>query len=325
MKFKYFILTLISCFICSKLTAQHIDNSLLFKHINTEGYFRLSYDNDFFSATDEYYTQGIDAELALPQMKKLYTNKLLTLPQYSFSIYGVGLQHNGFTPSSISSDDILYNDRPFAAILIAKTFAITIDTIRKQRFSSSLYLGVIGQAAGAKEMQEYIHDKLDNITPHGWQHQINNDIALNYQIQYEKQILNIEQILSVGIGCGGNVGTLNTNAFGNISILAGYFSNPYNRNHSTQKIFNIYGYLSSEGKYVVYNATLQGGLFEKRSPYTLSETDISRTVANLRYGLRISYRSIFLEYFRTTLSREFNTGHPHTYGGFQIATSIATN
>jgi hypothetical protein len=145
MLLKRFFIIITSYLTSNTLLAQYIDNTPYYKYISNEGYFRLSYDNDFFSATDQYYTQGIDAELVLPQMSKLFTNKLLLRPKYRNTYFGVGLQHNGFTPASISSDDILYNDRPFAAVLLAKTFAIALDPIRKQRFSSSLYLGVIGQ------------------------------------------------------------------------------------------------------------------------------------------------------------------------------------
>jgi lipid A 3-O-deacylase len=38
--------------------------------LKQDHYFRLNYDNDFFSATDRYYTQGILAELILPGIKK---------------------------------------------------------------------------------------------------------------------------------------------------------------------------------------------------------------------------------------------------------------
>ena len=257
-------------------------------------------------------------------MNKLFINRLLLRPKYSSILYGVGLQHNGFSPASISSNDILYNDRPFAAVLLAKTFAIAIDTIRKLRFSSSLYVGVIGQAAAAQEMQEYIHYKLNNITPHGWQHQINNDLALNYQVQYEKQILSYKHLLSVSVGAGGNVGTLNTSANGSISVMAGYFHNPYDALNSTSKRWSMYGYLSSEGRYVLYNASLQGGMLDNRSPYTLSASEFTRAVAKLRYGVRLSYGGIFLEYFKAMLTREFEPGKPHAYGGLQVSTAIHT-
>jgi hypothetical protein len=174
-------------------------------------------------------------------------------------------------------------------------------------------------------MQEYIHDKLNNITPHGWQHQINNDLALNYQVHYEKQILTYKRLLSVSVGGGGNAGTLNIGASGTISVIAGYFTNPYDAHNSATHKWSVYGYLNSEGRYIVYNASLQGGMLNKRSPYTLSATEITRAVARLRYGVRLSYSGIYLEYFKALQTREFETGKPHAYGGLQIGTAIPTS
>ncbi len=322
MYYKLFLLAAIICLTNENLLAQQIINTSVYRHINNDGYFRFSYENDFFSATDEYYTQGIDAELTLPQMDKLFVNKLLLHPNYSTTIFGLGLQHNGFTPSSISSDDILYNDRPFAAVLIAKSFAITTDTTHKQRFSTTLYFGIIGQAAGAKEMQEFIHDKLNNITPHGWQYQINNDLALNYQVQYDKQIVSYKDILSLIGGGGGSIGTINTNLTTNVTFMFGHINNPYSGQSPSLKKWSIYSYCNTDVKYVLYNASLQGGITANSNPYVLSASEITRSIASFRYGIRVSYGRIFLEYFKAWQTREFEKGKPHSYGGIQIATAL---
>ena len=47
------------------LWAQKIDNSVAFRNIESESYFRYHYDNDYFAATDENYTQGYNFELVL--------------------------------------------------------------------------------------------------------------------------------------------------------------------------------------------------------------------------------------------------------------------
>ncbi len=326
MHLKQYILTVLVFLLTNinELLAQQIDNTPVYRHINNEGYFRFSYENDFFSATDKYYTQGIDAELALPRMDKLLITKLLIHPHYNITIFGVGLQHNGFTPSSISSDEILSNDRPFAAILLAKSFVIATDTIHMQRFSTTLHLGIIGQAAGAKEMQEFIHDKLNNITPHGWQHQINNDFAVNYQVNYDKQLLRYKQLFSLTVGGGGSLGTINTNLNTNVSILFGYINNPYDGHKQHPTPWSFYGYISTGTKFVLYNASLQGGILDNRSPHTLATSEITPSIATIRYGVRLSYRSIHLEYFKALQTREFKQGKPHSYGGLQISTSISS-
>jgi hypothetical protein len=100
--------------------AQAIDNTLSFKNINSEKYFRINYENDFFSATDIYYTQGMHMELVSPGIKKFPLCRLLICPAYNNIKYGIGAEHDAYTPTTIRSDNIQYDDRPFAACLFLK-------------------------------------------------------------------------------------------------------------------------------------------------------------------------------------------------------------
>ncbi len=306
----------------SQASAQAINNLHAYKNINSDSYFRFSYDNDFFSATDQYYTQGIDAELVLPQLKKFPASRILVNPKYAFTRYGIGLQHNGYTPSSISSDDILYGNRPFAGCIMFKSFLTATDTLRKQRFSSSLHIGVIGPSAGAKEMQEGIHRALANITPHGWQHQIQNDLALNYQVDYEKQLLAYKNYFSLSGSGSIAVGTLNCKATIGATLMAGYFISPFSSEQLQGNNFRIYAYDRPEVSANGYDATLQGGVFNKSSPYTLFAKDMEGITFRNRAGFVIQYHKVCLEYFGTVMTREFTTGKPHAYGGVQFAVAM---
>jgi lipid A 3-O-deacylase len=44
------------------LSAQRISNTAVYRNINSPKYFRLHYENDYFSTSDLYYTQGINFE-----------------------------------------------------------------------------------------------------------------------------------------------------------------------------------------------------------------------------------------------------------------------
>ncbi|MGN6566316.1 MAG: lipid A-modifier LpxR family protein [Flavipsychrobacter sp.] len=147
------------------VSAQEINNMLSFKNINNDKYFRLSYENDFFSATDIYYTQGVAIEFVSPSLSKFPLSKLLFHPQYGYTRYGLGLEHDAYTPTSIGHDNILFGDRPFAATLMLKSFQVSVDSTKKQRFSTMVSAGIIGPAAGGAEMQTGIHRALNDITP----------------------------------------------------------------------------------------------------------------------------------------------------------------
>ncbi|MCF8450490.1 MAG: lipid A deacylase LpxR family protein [Taibaiella sp.] len=306
----------------SVVCAQAISNVAAYKNISNDGYFRLSYDNDFFVAIDEYYTQGIDIELVSPQFQNFFVNKVLINPRYSYVRYGMGLQHNGYTPSSISSDYILINDRPFAGCILFKTFLIAINPVNNQRFSSSFYIGMIGPLAGTRQMQEGIHKALANIMPHGWQHQIQNDVALNYQIDYEKQILGIGKYLSVSGAGSLSLGTLSCKGGVAGTLMAGYFSSPYSDVRLAKNEFSIYLYERPEVNLIGCDATMQGGMFNRNSPYIVTDSKLNRFTFRNRFGIVVAYRKVYLEYFLAVVSKEFNTGKQHGYGGVQIGLGI---
>ena len=305
--------------IATPASAQAIDNTLSFKNINSDAYFRINYENDFFSSTDIYYTQGIHLELVSPAMKKFPLSRLLWHPRYDYVRYGIGLEHDGYTPTSLGSNSILYGDRPFAACFFLKTFLIAIDTKKKQRVSTALSTGIIGPDAGGMEMQTDIHKWLHDITPHGWNNQIQNDAIINYQVDYEKALLAYGHLFSLDADGMARAGTLSDKAAAGVTMLMGYFDSPFSKTVNTKNNFRIYAYEHPEIDIVGYDATLEGGLFDRSSPYTIVPKDISSVTFQNRFGFVVIYRRLYLEYFQSLLSQEFNTGNYHVWGGVQVA------
>ena len=313
---------LFACFAPMLIQAQAIDNTLSYKNINTDSYFRLNYENDFFSASDIYYTQGIHLELVAPWVEKFPLSKILMHPHYGHTRYGIALEHDGYTPTSISSDLALIGDRPFAACIYLKTFVITTDTIKKQRFSTSISTGLIGPGAGGKEMQQGIHMWLHDTRPHGWSNQIQNDAILNYQSEYEKQLLSYGHVFSLDADAMARIGTLSDKAAIGSSILIGYFDSPFSSAIAGKNSFRIFAYEHPEFDVIGYDATMQGGLFNTTSPYTISASDISRITFENRFGFVVIYHRVYLEYFQSYVSNEFKMGNYHVWGGIQIAFGI---
>lgn len=318
------IITICLSVLPATMFAQAIDNTLSYKNINRQSYTRLNYENDVFSATDQYYTQGIHLEVVAPWVQKLPVSKLLVRSHTSNTRYGVGIEHNGYTPTSIGSDAILYGDRPFAADLSLKTFAISIDTTNKSRLTSALSLGVIGAGAGGKEMQVSIHRWLNNVTPHGWENQIHNDLVVNYQVNYEKQLVAYRNIFILnGIGSA-RLGTLSDKVGLGAVMMIGYFDSPFNTvtPQPGERHFRIYAYEHPQVNVIGYDATLRGGMFNKTSPYVIDAGDINRVVFQNRFGFVVNYQRLYLEYFQSISSNEFRTSKMHVWGGIQIAVGL---
>ena len=117
------IVFILLLFCCAGITkAQLIDNSSTFRNIGRNSYFRFHYENDYFTKTDEYYSQGIALEFAHPAIKRFPLSKLLWKPFKTVTQYGISFNILGYTPTTILSDSILYGDRPYNGGLSLKTF-----------------------------------------------------------------------------------------------------------------------------------------------------------------------------------------------------------
>lgn len=293
------------------MQAQEINNLLKNRQMgsDTSAYFRLNYDNDYFSASDFYYTQGILAELVIPAFKKLPFRHLFPRLSNAKTQYGIAIESNAYTPTSIQSDEILYGDRPFSATLMLRPFVI--QTTEKTRLSSALTLGIIGPGAGGYEMQYGIHSRTGNILPKGWQHQIANDLILNYEVNYERQLFKASNFFLLSGIAQGRLGTLSTKGGAGVGVMLGFLPG------SNRRSWNLYAYEQPQGEAIGYDATLQGGLFNKKNDYVISAGQVNRLVFRNQYGFVFSWKKIYLEYFQRYITKEFKTGTDHHTGGIQ--------
>jgi lipid A 3-O-deacylase len=320
MKIPLYYKTVALLFFTNVFFAQKIDNTVSFRDIKSNGYFRFLYDNDFFTASDLYYTQGYTFELVKPWLKGNPVNKLLLKPKDSEIRYGLSFEQTGYIPTDISANVILYGDRPYAATIALKSFTIATDTISKSRLISSLTTGMIGPVAMGDEMQTGIHKWIGDELPMGWQYQIKNDIVLDYELAYEKQLLQFSRLLRINLDAKARLGTLNTYATAGINATLGLINSPFTSSKS-KKTFQAYLYSQPVVKAVGYDATLQGGLLTN-SPYTIPNSDVERIVMQNNYGIVIQFWKLYFEYSRTDITKEFKTGSAHKWGGFKIGFTI---
>jgi len=297
--------------------AQRIDNTASFREIKSNQYFRYYFDNDFFASTDYYYTQGHNFELVSPKLLKNPINKLFIKLKNSEQKYGLSFEQAGFTPTNFESDEILYDDRPYAAAIMLKSFLVSTDTIHKATFSSTLSFGIIGPFSSAEEIQSKIHEWIGRQIPLGWQYQIKNDVILNYDISYEKQLYRLNNLFALNFNAKLRLGTMNTNISGGLTTTFGKINSPF-VSLKSKNDFQIYGYLQGLVTAIGYDASLQGGLFNQKSPWVITDENIDRFVFQKNFGIVLHSKTFYLEYSFSELSKEFKTGRTHKWGGFRI-------
>jgi hypothetical protein len=312
-KLALFILFLFSL----KAQSQKIDHLISFREMQSTSYFRFNYENDFFTATDKNYTQGYNLEYVNPGLKRNPLNLQFIKLDNGKIKYGIAIEHLGFTPTDFVSEEIQIGDRPFAAAILLKNFNSATDSINLTKISQTFSFGLIGQGAFGKEMQVEIHRATGNKIPGGWHNQIKNDLILNFRLDYEKQLYSFNNNFALNAQASMQVGTLFTNTSLSINTIIGFFDSPFSSNTHNNN-FQVYLYSQPILSVIGYDATLQGGLLNKESPYTIKASEVKRLTAQFNYGLIIKTRSLYLEYARTTLTREFESGNNAKWGGIKL-------
>lgn len=303
-------------FISGSLFSQKNDTSAIAE--KTENYISLRYDNDFFNATDMYYTQGVSLSLIHPIVRySPLSYALIKFRSGNLNYYGLNIEQDCFTPRSIRYDTINYKERPYAAIFYVSHYLTSINSLKKELLRTQLDLGVIGPCAKCEEEQKAIHRALVNIQPLGWENQIKSDYIINYKLQFEKGIINKEHV-ELMWNSTARLGTVYTDLGIGLNARMGFFS-PYFNNlglekHNTKHKFKLYGVFKLNTKLVGYNATMQGGLFNKTSVLKVPDDQINRVAVDGLAGVIIAYKRVSLEYSKTFITPEFNGGLYHGWG-----------
>lgn len=297
------------------------------------GVFNLIIENDAFSGTDYYYTNGIlldyvsDRHNVAPALE----NVIYSLPNIDpdDNIYtGVHLGQQIFTPSNLHSTELLENDRPYAGYLFGGISLVASNYRQLQHWRLSV--GVVGPRSRAEKFQHSIHDRLGVSEPKGWEHQIDNENILQFLYQYSwRQAWHFngggmgrDIIPSVGVALG-NAG-VHADAgltfrygrgfggdFGPPRMQPGIAGSDYFRpGRNSWYLFAGFG-----ARYVIRNIFLDGNThLESHS------VDKKDWVGDVQLGFVINGESYRLAYTFTTRSPEFHgQDGAHSFGSVALS------
>lgn len=304
------ILILSLCLISLGSKAQVADTLPKYK-----GYFHYMYENDLFTGTDRYYTQGSIVEFMHPVFAKSPINKiLLKFNKADLFEHFISFRQDVFTPKSIRNKTLDSTDRPYAG-----TFFFSQKIISKNTFevlTTSLDLGCLGPSALGEEMQKFIHKHTRNAEPIGWENQIANTFIANYNLLYEYRLYQKKWFCS-GLILGARAGVLHTNACGGLMVRSGKMKRYFDRLHrmpTPGSKWELFTTLNGTATYVYHNAVLQGVPWSK-SIHVLTRDRIERIVYKLEASINFSYKRIGLIYTSSFITPEIKGGLPHAWGG----------
>jgi len=276
----------------------------------------FTYANDFFFGTDYYFTQGITFDWASPALARSPVNHLLPRgPAGSTRTHGMALRYDGFTPLSITDARIRVGDRPYAAYFYVSLYRVNNQEGKKQRLTTAVEIGYLGPAAGGKFIQTRLHELTHYPTPLGWDNQVRSDVVLGYRASLDKQLLALGRAAELIGRAETSLGTLYTYAGVGGRLRVGnftpFFANP---DGTRPPRWQCYAEATLSGRLVGYDATLQGGVFNRSSPYVLAFSKINHSVLHSTGDLILAHGGLSFTATAVYVGPEFAGGRPHRWG-----------
>ncbi|MCV6631329.1 MAG: lipid A deacylase LpxR family protein, partial [Flavobacteriaceae bacterium] len=280
-------------------------------------------DNDYkvsTAQTDRYYTYGVDAAVRWRRKTPHFLTRYFANLQQSMSEMQFHME--AYTPEYLNDGSIDPNEEhPYAGYSYFKylhTMAFPKSYIRL-----GLDVGILGPASQAGKVQNWFHRTISNdVELQGWSEQLPNQFAFNLQLAYAKTL------------ASGKYTDLYTYAevmFGNIYVygkpqLHFRFGKlrpiPYSLAQNNQlldtannwELFLDFGF---GFKLSVYNATLQGQLFDGEQRFTYKQLNNMVYNGNIALGMRYKTTNFKIVYHVAT--GELHSTETHRYAAFSLA------
>jgi lipid A 3-O-deacylase len=280
-------------------------------------------DNDayLFINQDRYYTNGLFFHFRHATDQKKLGQKMEKL------IYDFSVGQEMYNPYTGFSPNPKTHDRPFAGFLYAQG-DLNFFYKKESILTTSLQLGVVGPDAWGEEAQKFLHRSFGFYNIRGWDYQIKNTFAANVSVGYSKLLhrmtnKNVDLSLQTGIKVGTTYNGASAGVLfraGSINQLFGSAStNAIISQNSTSKNFvknEFFFYAKPRLDLVVYDATLQGGLFDDNSPITYDPKPI---VFSQQIGFDYSSQRFTVDFSLLFKTREVESDAvAHQYGTISL-------
>lgn len=260
-----FLLTPGLCFIAclalsQKLTGDHYRKEITFTNDN---------DAYLFNKYDAFYTNGLFLKFSVAGEKR--GHKVIRSYELGQMIYTPLIRKIYFP------DDI---DRPFCGYLFTKYTTRTF-LPGQAMLQYSATLGIVGPASLGEAMQNAYHRIFGYSQFTGWQYQVRNELGVDLGIGYARTVWDNNSWLKLVPSGHLSLGSTFTNAKAGIYTILGAFEKNdnsvmwqagINRNPvKTRRKYELFLYWYPQLIYQRYNATVEGGLFNKEAGAQLAD------------------------------------------------------
>ncbi|HYH15970.1 MAG TPA: lipid A deacylase LpxR family protein [Flavisolibacter sp.] len=297
---------------------------------------RIYEDNDLINiygkVTDKAYSNGTRADFFYQPNKELKFFIYRLFPKAgvnSNTTLGWSIMQVMITPDQIARTEPDPNDFRYAGSLLLTHTLHSANDKQRLNIQSQWVVGVMGPPSMAKETQIWIHKVTGNLPPRGWNHQLPTDLLLNYNLTVEKGLFNylnaIEFVLAGQALAGSMLQGAALSGTLRIGKLPPYFSN-YIQRYVSDKKLRWYAFVKPSLEVTLYNALLEGGLFNKKDAHQkLSDNgphpEVQRLVGCFDFGFGTSLKKVSFAFTQKTLSSLIKGQPKHMVGNISITYS----
>ncbi|HMK26630.1 MAG TPA: lipid A deacylase LpxR family protein [Chitinophagaceae bacterium] len=300
-------------------------------------FFRLSADNDALvpsdNATDWGYTSGNRVDLFYTSSKRR-SNFFTWFNKFAgpdpVTTKGWGMMQMIFAPQKTSLAVPDKNDYPYSGALFAIHTIHSANPVKNISFQSEWVVGVMGPPSFAKQTHLFFHHLIKDPPPMGWDYQLPTDLLLNFNIEAEKLIARNKLASFIGTGQVRG-GTMNDGLSAGICVRAGNLKNYFNGlsgQYFPGKEIHASMSVKISANLVLYNALLQGGLFNKRSPVHDKQSPLGtdRKMQHLtstgEFFFLVSMGKFALSFQLKYVSPELKGYESHSFGNISLCKTL---
>jgi len=316
-----FYLTLTVCIVLAHITKAQTPENAVKSVFKNEFGFRSDNDSYLAQGSDMYYTNGLYIHFRHAANQEKLKETL------EKKIYEFSAGQKIFNPRSGYSPEPSRQDRPFAGYLYAGA-AISWFSKKESVFKMAVELGTTGPNSLAEAGQELLHNTIGFYELAGWEYQITNEATINVSAQYTKLIhRDAGNITDFSFDGYVNAGTIFNSTGAGVLFRAGRINQLFNSgatnavisNHkkiSSFKARELFFYAKPQLNYVVYDATVQGSLFNDNSPITFG---IQPIVFTQQLGLNYSSPRFTFDFSMILKTKEVRSRAPgHQWGSVSM-------
>lgn len=292
----------------------------------------ISVDNDYFNyrgkGTDRYYTSGTFLSYQyerLHKMKQHLFAKDLQQPVRRFNVISLSQMLN--TPHDIGETGILPNDYPYAGVLFVSMGNLQVS--EKSSTAHNISIGFMGPNALGDQTQTSVHRLIHYTLPQGWDHQINNEWLLQFNMKHRQLLFQEGNFFKVWGYDELNAGTIFNNVTAGINVQLGWVHNGFGTPLNQGKKSSFFFFTNLQATAVLYNGMLQGGIrkqidpdYHRQSSYIIRASELNRVVAKLNFGLQYIGPKIGLSIGQFIQSADFKSVGNHEYGNITFSIRI---